>query len=134
MQRARDWWVQAEADLRHARHALEDEDFEWACFAAQQAAEKALKAVFEQRGQQVWGHSVTRMLQALEDQGVSIEEALLNAAKTLDKLYIPTRYPNGLAEGAPTEFFTRPEAEHAIRCAEAILRFSHGLLAGPASG
>lgn len=41
MQRARDWWVQAEADLRHARHALEDEDYEWACFAAQQAAEKA---------------------------------------------------------------------------------------------
>ncbi|WP_272487325.1 HEPN domain-containing protein [Rhodothermus marinus] len=52
----------------------------------------------------------------------------------LDKLYIPTRYPNGLLEGAPTEFFTRQEAEHAIRCAEAILRFGHGLLAGPASG
>jgi len=28
MPRARDWWVQAEADLRHARHALEDEDYE----------------------------------------------------------------------------------------------------------
>ncbi len=134
MQRARDWWVQAEADLRHARHALEDEDYEWACFAAQQAAEKALKAVFEQRGQQAWGHSVTRLLQALETQGVTIEAALLDAAKMLDKLYIPTRYPNGLVEGAPTEFFTREEATHAIRCAEAILRFGHGLLAGPKSG
>ncbi|BBM70904.1 hypothetical protein RmaAA213_27500 [Rhodothermus marinus] len=65
---------------------------------------------------------------------MAIEADLLDAAKVLDKLYIPTRYPNGLLEGAPTEFFTRQEAEHAIRCAEAILRFGHGLLAGPASG
>lgn len=70
----------------------------------------------------------------LEAQGVTVEADLLDAAKVLDKLYIPTRYPNGLVEGAPTEFFTRQEAEHAIRCAEAILRFGHGLLAGPASG
>jgi len=42
-ERSRDWFRQAEADLRHARHAAEDEDFEWAAFAAQQAAEKALK-------------------------------------------------------------------------------------------
>jgi len=34
MNRARDWWVQAQADLRHARHALEDGDYKWACFAA----------------------------------------------------------------------------------------------------
>ena len=39
-----DWWRQAERDLQHARHALEDEDYEWACFAAHQAAEKAVKA------------------------------------------------------------------------------------------
>lgn len=132
MQRARDWWVQAEADLRHACHALEDADYEWACFAAQQAAEKALKAVFEHRRQQVWGHSVTRLLQALEAQNIAIDASLLNAAKVLDKLYIPTRYPNGLVEGAPTEFFTHNEAEHAIRCAETILRFCHGLLSGSA--
>ena len=43
--RAADWFRQAEADLQHARHAWRDEHFEWACFAAQQAAEKAAKGV-----------------------------------------------------------------------------------------
>ena len=45
-----DWYRQAEADLRHARHSHEDGDFEWSCFAAHQAAEKALKAVFLKAG------------------------------------------------------------------------------------
>jgi predicted nucleotidyltransferase len=36
--RADDWYRQARRDLQHARHALEDEEFEWACFAAQRAA------------------------------------------------------------------------------------------------
>jgi HEPN domain-containing protein len=34
MDRARDWWTQAQADLAHARHSLDDQDYEWACFAA----------------------------------------------------------------------------------------------------
>jgi HEPN domain-containing protein len=38
-----DWFRQAEADLQHARNSLESGDFEWSCFAAHQAAEKALK-------------------------------------------------------------------------------------------
>jgi HEPN domain-containing protein len=44
-ERSADWMRQAEADLRHARHALEDGDYEWSAFASQQAAEKAIKAV-----------------------------------------------------------------------------------------
>jgi HEPN domain-containing protein len=48
--RARDWLRQAEADLRHARHALDDGDHEWSCFAAQQAAEKAAKAAHDAAG------------------------------------------------------------------------------------
>ncbi len=128
MNRSRDWWVQAEADLRHARHALEDGDFEWACFAAHQAAEKALKALFEAREEKVWGHSVARMLEILREQGVSGADQLLEAAKILDKHYIPTRYPNGLEQGAPTEFYTAREARDAIGYSEQILRFCNGLL------
>ena len=45
--RASDWWRQAQRDLAHARNALEDRDFEWSCFAAKQAAEKAVKAVLD---------------------------------------------------------------------------------------
>lgn len=130
MNRSRDWWVQAQADLRHARYALEGSHYEWACFAAQQAAEKGIKALFEHRGARVTGHVLTRMLQALQDIGVEVDPTLLEAAKVLDKFYIPTRYPNSLVEGAPTEFYTRQEAEHALRCAEQILRFCAGLLGG----
>ncbi|RMD59977.1 HEPN domain-containing protein [Candidatus Parcubacteria bacterium] len=128
MNRSRDWWTQAQADLRHARNALDDRDYEWACFAAQQAAEKGLKAVFEQRRQKVWGHSATRMLQVLQEEGVEVSGEFLDAARTLDKHYIPTRYPNGLTQGAPTEFYTRKEAEDAIRYSEEILRFCDRLL------
>lgn len=123
MNRTRDWWVQAQADLRHARYALEGGHYEWACFAAQQAAEKGVKALFEHRGARITGHVLTRMLQALQDLGVEVEPTLISVAKVLDKFYIPTRYPNGLVEGAPTEFYTREEAEHALHCAEQILRF-----------
>jgi HEPN domain-containing protein len=128
MERSRDWWVQAQADLRHAHNARSSSSFEWACFAAQQAAEKALKAVFEKRQQRVWGHTLTHLLQALKEQE-AIPAELLEQAKILDKHYIPTRYPNGLAQGAPTEFYTRQEADDAIRYSQAILRFCERLLA-----
>ena len=57
--RAEDWLRQAKRDLEHARHALEDGDYEWSCFAAQQAAEKAVKAVYQKLGADAWGHSVS---------------------------------------------------------------------------
>jgi hypothetical protein len=50
MNRWRDWWDQAERDVRHARHAVEDTDHEWSAFAAQQAAEKALEALILSQG------------------------------------------------------------------------------------
>jgi hypothetical protein len=44
--RYKDWLRQAQRDISHAQNALEDGDYDWACFAAQQAAEKAVKALF----------------------------------------------------------------------------------------
>ena len=127
MERSRDWWVQSQADLRHAKNARRDGTYECACFAAQQAAEKALKAVFEKRRQKAWGHTLTFILQALHDQ-IEVPESLFDQAKILDKHYIPTRYPNGLERGAPTEFYTKQEADDAIRYSEAIIQFCDGLL------
>jgi HEPN domain-containing protein len=118
-----DWFRQAEADLRHARNSLDDGDFEWSCFAAQQAAEKALKAVFQKLGMDAWGHTVTALIGNLPDAVAQPSETLVNYARTLDKHYIPTRYPNGFASGAPTDFYTKEEAQNAIRNAEAILEF-----------
>ena len=129
--RAADWFRQAEADLEHARHALRDEHFEWACFAAQQAAEKAAKAAHAALGQEAWGHVVTELLEALQPHAPAVDEALLDRARALDKRYIPTRYPNGLAGGAPTDFYTRAEAERAISDAEAVLALCRRVLSRP---
>ncbi|MEA1871066.1 MAG: HEPN domain-containing protein [Candidatus Bipolaricaulota bacterium] len=75
----------------------------------------------------MWGHTVTFMLQALRDQ-MNVPTGLFDQAKILDKHYIPTRYPNGLERGAPTEFYTEQEANDAIRYSEAIIQFCDGLL------
>lgn len=128
--RAADWLRQAEADLSHARRSLADGAHEWACFAAQQAAEKAAKAAHAAIGQEAWGHVVTELLDALRSHAPDIDDALLDRARALDKLYIPTRYPNGLAGGAPADFYTRPEAERAIADAEAVLAVCRKVLSG----
>jgi HEPN domain-containing protein len=117
-----DWFRQAEADLRHARNALNDEDFEWSCFASQQGAEKALKALFQKLGMEAWGHTLTALTGNLP-KGVGATDSLVKCAKILDKHYIPTRYPNGFDSGAPTDFYTREEAQAAIKCAEEIIEF-----------
>jgi len=117
-----DWFRQAEADLAAARDSLTAGHFEWACFTAQQAAEKAVKALFLRRGMDAWGHTITPLMGNLpaEDQP---GEGIINCAKVLDKHYIPTRYPNGLDSGAPADFYTRPEAEAACECARTIIDF-----------
>jgi HEPN domain-containing protein len=119
--READWLRQAEADLALARHAMLGAHFEWACFAAQQAAEKAAKAAHERLGREAWGHSVTELLDALRANAPEVDAALLDRARALDKLYIATRYPNGLPTGAPADYYTRAEAERALADAEAIL-------------
>lgn len=118
-----DWYRQAEADLQHARHSLEVGDFEWSCFAAHQASEKALKAVFLKHGMDAWGHTLTVLIGNLPDLLERPSNKLVNHARTLDKYYIPTRYPNGFDAGAPTDFFTKDEADHAILQAEEILAY-----------
>ena len=50
--RSRDWLVQAERDLEQASDSRDAARHEWACFAAQQAAEKAVKALHLSVGQE----------------------------------------------------------------------------------
>jgi HEPN domain-containing protein len=92
--RYEDWFRQAQRDISHARNALEDGDYDWACFAAQQAAEKAVKALFRFLAADAWGHSVTLLLGRLPEPYRPFE-AIIDGAKELDKHYIPSRYPNG---------------------------------------
>jgi len=126
--RSDDWLRQGRHDLDHARRAREAGDHEWACFAAHQAADKALKAVFQARGEEAWGHAASGLLGAL---GVSEEHALMVRAKALDKHYVLTRYPNGFTSGAPMDYYTDEEAAKAVEDAEAIIGHCESLLARP---
>jgi len=125
-----DWLRQAEADLRHARNALSSGDYEWSCFAAHQAGEKALKAIFQKLGMDAWGHTLTALIGNLPTP-IRPADELITCAKVLDKHYIPTRYPNGFESGAPTDFYTPQEAEQAIGCAETLIAFCRDQVGGP---
>jgi HEPN domain-containing protein len=83
-----DWFRQAQADLRHAHNSLNDGDYDWSCFAAHQAAEKALNALFLHRGLDAWGHTLTVLVGNLPDSVEPPADALVNHARVLDKYYI----------------------------------------------
>ncbi|HVT46124.1 MAG TPA: HEPN domain-containing protein [Thermoanaerobaculia bacterium] len=112
--------TQAERDLGVARAMEKDATYEWACFAAQQAAEKALKAAHYSHLRSVRGHSVLQLVRAFSD----APPELLEKARVLDGYYIPTRYVNGHPEGAPFEYYGAPQSEQAIAYAESILEFA----------
>jgi HEPN domain-containing protein len=129
------WRDQAAADLRAAENSTRAGNHEWACFQAQQAAEKALKAVWLANGFEPWGHSVLKLLEGYPDASVRARhlDPLQAAAKALDKLYIPTRYPNGLPDLAPFEVYTDLEAQAAISAARSVLSACGSLLPAAAS-
>ncbi|HFD40121.1 MAG TPA: HEPN domain-containing protein [Anaerolineae bacterium] len=121
-ERSADWMAQAERDLEQARWSLEGQFFEWACFIAQQAAEKAVKAVYQAHHAVAWGHAVSKLLADLPG-GERPAESLIERAIRLDRFYIPPRYPNGFDVGSPKDYFTRRDAEEAIEDAAQILDF-----------
>jgi HEPN domain-containing protein len=124
--RAQDWFKQAERDLEQAHASKTDGRHEWACFAAQQCAEKAVKALHLARGQEAWGHVVARLLQELP---LDIPADLVEKGRVLDNFYVPTRYANGHPEGAPFEHYGPLQSDEATRYAGEILEFVRNKMA-----
>lgn len=125
-QRSQDWWKQAERDFEHAVSARDGGRREWACFAAHQAAEKAVKALHLAHSQEAWGHVVSRLLSELP---APVPEELVASGQVLDNDYVPSRYPNGHDEGAPFEHYGPIQSELGLRHARHILDFVRQALA-----
>jgi len=116
------WLEQAGRDLDDARFALQGQRYNLACFLGQQAAEKALEGYLYAQGEEaVWGHSVAD----LGREAAAFDpdfESLRKQVAVLDKYYIPTRYPNGLPGGIPSDAFDRDDGEKAIALATETIR------------
>ena len=127
-ERSLDWLRQAEKDLEKAKLDLEWGYYEWACFTSHQAAEKAIKGLFQHLHGEAWGHGTKALLENLpfEDHSSLLEDAIF-----LDKLYIPTRYPNGLPQGIPHDYFTKKDAEQAVTAAQKIYEWCKGKISKP---
>lgn len=71
--------------------------------------------------------SVSKLLQEAERWYQQADEqsrfsTVIETALALDKLYIPTRYPDALAELTPAEAFTKREGEAAMSASQEILQ------------
>ena len=115
------WLDQAEADLRTASHCRAAGDFYAAAFFAQQAAEKALKALLYLHGYRaILTHSVVDLLREASTLAPGLA-GLEPLGRELDRHYIGARYPNFYPSGAPHRYYSDQEAERCVSYAASIL-------------
>ena len=89
----REWLNRARSSLAMAKNRLPDVYLEDLCFEAQQAAEKAIKAVMLSRNIDFpYVHNVALLLSMLEEHGISVPNAVRRAVR-LTPYAVDTRYP-----------------------------------------
>lgn len=116
------WLEQAAADLAEAESALDRDRFSYACFLAEQSAQKSLKGyLISQKEINLGMHSIA----ALASKAAEFKRELADfiaESKVLDKYYLSTRYPDALPEPlVPAGAYTQSEAEAAVAIARKIL-------------
>lgn len=118
----REWLNRARSNLARAKARIPDAYLEDLCFDAQQAAEKAIKAVLlKQKVTFPYIHDLARLLTLLEGTGEKIPEDL-RQAENLTRYAIVTRYP-GL-----TEPVTEAHYQEAVANAEAVIRWAETVI------
>lgn len=117
---------QAEHTLASAKRDSEEGDYDWACFKAHQAAELVFKGWIRSSDQFIVGHSIIKLLEHLQQQ-FTIPEKIHKCARELDKVYIPSRYPDIYNAGAPMDFYDLEDAQQSLSCVEDIFAFTRGL-------
>ena len=78
-------------------------------------------------GAEPWGYSVVGLLKELSAR-LDVPPGLMEACQELDKAYIPTRYPNALPSGSPSQLYNQKEAERLIGYGGKVVEFCKGLL------
>lgn len=116
------WLKQAEYDLKEAEKCLADESFSYACFFAEQAAQKSLKGYLMSKGWRFVNiHAIGELLkEAAKSNGALME--LLPLGQKLDRYYLSSRYPDALPEPAiPAESYGLDEGREAVEISRKIV-------------
>ena len=114
----REWLNRARSNLALAKNRVPDAYLEDLCFEAQQAAEKAIKAVMIARKVEFpYVHDLARLLSLLDAVGESIPETV-RRAEELTLYATEGRYP-GLTNPAVESEYTE-----ALAIAEAVVRWA----------
>ncbi len=116
------WLKQAVHDLERAKLDLKEAFYSDACFLSEQASQKALKAFLFFTGERaVPIHALVKLVNESAKKDKKFE-SLMEAARILDKYYIPTRYPDALPMPAvPFEEYDIKDAREALECAGRII-------------
>ncbi len=113
------WWQLAQSDLRIARvvAALEPAEWHMVCFLAQQAGEKALKALLELHRLAVpRSHDLVLLLDLARD--VALTDAVVDEAILLSAYGVLPRYPS------PNFAATAEDAADALVAAERVVAWA----------
>jgi len=125
-------WVRAgREDLADAEDALNRSRWFRAAFFAQQAVEKALKALFfvVRREEPPRMHTVTELYAMLKESGFALPLELEQQLYILNKYYTVTRYPDA-ANGLPSESVDRVEADRAYKLAKEVVEYVERYIEG----
>ena len=118
----REWMNRARSNLARAKRRVPEDYLEDLCFDAQQAAEKAIKAVFTGRGVEFpYTHDVGRLLSLLEEAGDTIPEEIRQAEILTDYAWV-SRYPSAVPPVSVQAY------ADAIRMAETVVRWAEECL------
>jgi HEPN domain-containing protein len=117
------WIRQAIADFATHQHLVKSKDYDWACFLAQQSAEKALKAYLLFQGEPLsYLHSILKLTEKCAQYDRAFSD-MLGRVRKLDDYYIPTRYPNGLPDNYPRAYYQKQDAEFCGKLASEVVEY-----------
>ena len=119
----REWLNRARSNLGRASVHTPNGYYEDPCFDAQQAAEKAVKAVLLHEGVDFpYVHDLDRLLRLVEGTGVGIPEDARQAGK-LSRYAVFTRYPG-------FEEVTEEHHRQAMEIARAVVKWAESVILG----
>jgi HEPN domain-containing protein len=118
----KEWLSRAKSSLALARAVTPEIFYEDGCFQAQQAAEKAIKAVFVRQGMRhPYTHDINALLSVIADARITIPEPVW-AAVALTTYASAARYPGS---GSPV---TKEEYREALTLADAVIQWTESLM------